>query len=953
MEALEGVRILACTAELEAQLRGKYPDRYRTPVTPGDTPGDAPGGTPGSMPGSTPGDTPAAAGLLERLPLSPRPSQPQSASQRNANAADELETLQGLCRDLWTYLRPRTHKKTGHGPFGGTPLKLKLAFDPHGDGACHSLMPLAQLVQQFYEGRFDRDELRWFFTTQRGIALDKGNGKARPIGILEPITRVATGTLVSRWKRELLATMSPHDLGSAPGGVEGVAHTVGLFLRAHPDAVAIKLDVSNAFNTLDRRCLFETLKQHDALAPIFGAVNTLYHAPSTVTYSPGGGRAGGPTDSAAVAEATSITITNAEGVIQGEPLAGLLFDACMSHILRDVRAQAADDDVTILTIHDDTYVLGDPEPAFAARDRIHDALGARHLAENPDKATVFARAPTAATRAMALARGMPLTTDGIMVAGTPVGTQAFAQAYVSQRVDAIVDKLDRLVSGTLDTSMPAGMPRVQAVVRCVRLCVPSMLTHLLRTGDPTLTAPHAARLDEAVAKAAASLLGYGASAELLDGTTAEGRNYRRRLFLPYEMGGLGITSSSMTVDAAYCASWALAGQLVQRTVNIIDRTGRTDVVDEEHLTPLADALGRLRAIGVKAAPLTVTDCVGARDARLQHTLYEQAQAGVLTQLRKDLAGNVVELAKLLSAGSGDAFAWLAATPALKKTQLDDGDFRAAAAYRLGLRLGCVLPQLPARMAPCLRCGAAQDDRGDHAFRCQATRRFASRRHNEFKRDFFHQAFSRQCSPHVAGVCTARMEDSMDHLFGRREGVNSERRADISITHAPPSSGLDKRAIDFVGAHPTPDATGHQRDASVAGAAAARAEDAKYRAYTKDYNMRRENLIPFAIETSGAVGPAGRKLIKDLANLEHPVAWVEMDGALKPLDYDGLRGFYIRCLRERLAVSWQRSCADILRSWVLACCRGVDPDAYDGRTGHPRRQPALHGRGHVAGTVRAP
>ena len=178
---------------------------------------------------------------------------------------------------------------------------------------------------------------------------------------------------------------------------------------------------------------------------------------------------------------------------------------------------------------------------------------------------------------------------------------------------------------------------------------------------------------------------------------------------------------------------------------------------------------------------------------------------------------------------------------------------------------------------------------------------------------------------------------------------SERRADISITQAPPNSGLNKRAIDFVGAHPTPDATGHQRDASVAGAAAARAEEAKYRAYTSDYNMRRENLIPFAIETSGAVGPAGRKLIKDLANLEHPVQWVDD----KPIDYDGLRGFYIRCLRERLAVSWQRSCADILRSWVLSCCRGVDPDAYDGRTGHPRRQPVPHGRGHVAGTARAP
>lgn len=343
------------------------------------------------------------------------------------------------------------------------------------------------------------------------------------------------------------------------------------------------------------------------------------------------------------------------------------------------------------------------------------------------------------------------------------------RAIVPQLVDD-----DRLVSGTLGISMPTGMPRVQAVLRGVRLCVPSMLTHLLRTCDPKLTAPHASRLDEAVAKAVSRQL------ELLNATTAEGRNFRRRLFLPYEMGGLGITSSSMTVDAAYCASWVLAGQLVQRTLNIIDHTGRTDVVDEEHLQPLADALGRLRAIGVKAAPLTVTDCVGTRDARLQHTLYEQAQAGVLTQLRKDLAGNVVELAKLHSAGSGDAFAWLAATPAMKKTQLDDGDFRAAAAYRLGLRLGCVLPQLPARMAPCLRCGAAQDDRGEHAFRCQATRRFVSRRHNEFKRDFFHQAFSRQCSAHVAGTCTARMEDSMDHLFGWREGVTSERRSSNAV-----------------------------------------------------------------------------------------------------------------------------------------------------------------------------
>jgi len=508
------------------------------------------------------------------------------------------------------------------------------------------------------------------------------------------------------------------------------------------------------------------------------------------------------------------------------------------------------------------------------------------------------------------------------VGGAPVGTEEFERRTVNDKVNEIIGLLHRLETGTLDLTLPNGMCRVQAVIRCVRLCIPSMLTHWLRCCDPAVTKTYAARLDEAVALSILQLLGFGAYAELADASTRAGANFRRRLFAPYELGGYGIMSCRLAADAAYVASWANCGRLVESAIPITDQSLET--IDLQHLQPLADALQRLQIATAKHVPISVADCIANGDNKLQQLIYSSLQELEMQKLKADLADDRSALAQLESAGYGHAYTWLGASPALFSMRMNDGDFRLASALRLRLPLHYLLPDLPAVPTRCLRCDKEMDVYGDHAFRCLIP--YVSRRHTAIKKAFYHEAFSSQRNPTVAALCCAELEAEVDKLFTRRDGVQEKRRSDITITSGP--EHLDRKIIDFTGVHPAPDVAGQGDEATHAGAAAQRAEDRKWKAYQADYHMQKRDLIPFAIETLGAIGPAGRKLITTVANTAHPVQWVA-DPKTKqnlPVDYDGLRSMCIRSLRERVAVTWQKGNAILLRAWPLICVKGRDPDA---------------------------
>jgi hypothetical protein len=145
---------------------------------------------------------------------------------------------------------------------------------------------LMVLINDIANARLDTPQLRQAQTTLRGIPLRKGDtDDVRPIGIGQLFVTIA-GTLAVRSKavqQRIPEAVGPTELmHGIRGGFESLAHIVRAYLHLHPDHVAVKTDVSNAFNTLDRRWVLRAATCYPQLEPL---AKLLYGQPTRVIYS--------------------------------------------------------------------------------------------------------------------------------------------------------------------------------------------------------------------------------------------------------------------------------------------------------------------------------------------------------------------------------------------------------------------------------------------------------------------------------------------------------------------------------------------------------------------------------------------------------------------------------------------------------------------------------------------
>jgi len=286
---------------------------------------------------------------------------------------------------------------------------------------------------------------------------------------MEALTRLASGTLTRMNRAVLAGCLHAHDYGMLPSGVEAAAMAVRLHTRINPQHVVIKTDIKNAFNAINRASIVVAVKKHPQLLPLHAMINTLYGDSSTVTYER--------------RDDSPVVIDAEEGVVQGEPMASALFDITYSDILAPLRARAAETGCVIITIHDDTYIVGPPEAAFELYDQLRPALAPHGLVEQPNKGLAFSRTTDdtlinldmgggaghfipGTVNALASLREFALSADGLIVGGVPVGTDAFERSYVSGEVDKSVAALRDLQSAALDISLPLTMPKVQGIFNC-------------------------------------------------------------------------------------------------------------------------------------------------------------------------------------------------------------------------------------------------------------------------------------------------------------------------------------------------------------------------------------------------------------------------------------------------------------------------------------------------------
>ena len=853
---------------------------------------------------------PVEAQTLPRLPGKMPPPASTSAEVARKRREEEEERFASFNREVWVYLRERSYGTGGAGMSGLTYKALRLAYGADGDKECTAVRPLSRLMQLILDGRFDHPRFRPFFSAQRGVALDKGNGAARPIGILEVLTRLASGVVTKMNKGSLAALMHQHDWGSGlPGGTEAVGHALTLYHKIHAgqDHVTIKTDIRNAFQEIDRRLVIEAVNV-DSMRPLHGYINTIYGHCSTVTFTDKSGK--------------RICIVNAQGVVQGDPMASWLFDAAYSKLIQPVRDAAKDVDVFIITIHDDTYINGPAEAAFGVYDSWLQRISDGGLTSQAAKCTAFALSPSPAVQPLAAARNIPLTTTGIEVAGAPVGTEGYVADWVRDKTDAIIVRLQELELSYRSITLPRGTPKLQGIMRAISMCVPSQFNHVMRSLSPVIVRPHAMRLDKEIVRTVLRMVGHGGTAALQDENGSEWSRVSRCILLPCDQGGAGFHCSTDACDAAYTASWALTGGLVQRIpgLNITDPSIPAINIDN-HLRPLSDAIQRLRDQELDESahvPVDVKDAIDSNASRLQASLCAAIAKKKRLAILQDVEDRPAVKARLLSATGDSSWAWLTAAPGFVGKRMQDGDFRIALQLRLHLPITLDgVSTIPTRCTD-PKCQRQQDAYGDHAFRCKASGAARTRRHTDVLRQLHHVLFS---DTKVKGAYEVRPDFSMtDAGWQRKQASGPHLFADLAIRKRDGSDST-YRAIDLVITHPAPDVAGQHDEGQQLGAAAARAEKAKHTKYGQQYHFNKEHLIPVAIETLGTLGTQARQLIKEVADVARPCDWVvDESGKLRPVDWDAMRSLFIRDLRERVAVALQIGNARVVRCWGKLCCK---------------------------------
>ena len=225
---------------------------------------------------------------------------------------------------------------------------------------------------------------------------------------------------------------------------------------------------------------------------------------------------------------------------QGDPLMPYLF----SLGIHDALAQVAKNfkaDEHIFGFLDDVYVVSEPDRTEAifqvlARE-LHSKAGIQlHLG----KTRVWNKDGVLPAGVATLGAEV-WSPDGIVVLGTPIGSNAFCQAKADERID-VERRLWEDISN---------VPGVQCAWQISSQSAGPRCSYFSRTMPPTVSEAYAKAHDNGMWSIVRSLMG------VLQDLAGEELSFAMKLCsLPARLGGLGLRSASRTSPAAYSASWA-------------------------------------------------------------------------------------------------------------------------------------------------------------------------------------------------------------------------------------------------------------------------------------------------------------------------------------------------------------------------------------------------------------
>jgi hypothetical protein len=679
-------------------------------------------------------------------------------------------------------------------------------------------------------------------STLLGFEKPGGNG-IRPIAIGEVWLRLA-GLCAMAACPGAGQALAPLQLGvGVKGGSQILGHAIRTGVAADPSCVTIQLDFRNAYNTLGRGPALAAITKKQPSLALYA--NWVYRQRSRLF--------------AAGAPAGTPPVWSECGLRQGETTSGLFFGVTLQEPLEQI--SLTHPDVKSAAYLDDVFQQGSPAAAIAAFPALCHLCAAIGLHVNPDKCGVYSPDAQAAAD-VAAALGIRHCESGLMVAGTPVGTDAFITAHVNAKADAVSECIDAV----LETPLPA-----QDKFMILRASAQMRTAHLPRVVPWRLVGDAIQRTEAKVAEAAFQIM----ERPQQGGTSAA------QMTLPLRHGGMGIRATTeLEGDASFLSAAAIAETAFRDGVQQFRPFAGPDGPRLERIWQTLHAAGA-------ASALWPPDALAVNTERIDKVMpdAQRVYARFVAQGRSDAllaacdaagAEGQRDRARLLSCQCRAASAWIDTLPTAPALRMSNADFVCAMRHRLGLT------HMPAN-APGVQCSCGQfmqPNDVDHAMTCKSQCGAMQLRH-EIIKDTWRLIANR------AGVASS-VEPVLRRLPGAQASANANRpdsRGDILLVLP---GGLTVADVSVV--HPAA-STYVQAARSVGGAAAARDQAKRVRYATADPNGYA--FIPLSVETFGRMGKPAMELLNTLATAAAAGGAVQKTGfvvnALRQLSVSLCRG----------------------------------------------------------------
>ena len=271
------------------------------------------------------------------------------------------------------------------------------------------LAGITAVVDDILNGRLS-DYERDYILTGNLIAGRKRDGSSvRPIAMGEAFYKLAGHYGLYLVNSKLVPLLEPIQLAHSPGGPERAVHLLQSRLElGSPNSILLKVDFTNAFNTLHRSVILRELFARKELGSLWRLASWVYGSPSTLLLLDQGTVAG--------------SMLSQEGVRQGCVLAAALFSIGTISIFNQCVQQHPD--VHAVAIMDDLTLYGPQDSVLRCFDTLLQALQGTGLALNLAKNKVLwpsTSEPPSALFDSIKARGLSLELGSMEILGTMVG----------------------------------------------------------------------------------------------------------------------------------------------------------------------------------------------------------------------------------------------------------------------------------------------------------------------------------------------------------------------------------------------------------------------------------------------------------------------------------------------------------------------------------------------------